>query len=85
MSSRCFSSPHFLALNCLALWPGHNNYGLPSDPERLFSPSYLKGIQLNISLSLHNVPLLNVQKLISILTCTEKLNHNSGLITVCCL
>lgn len=37
ISLQCSWGPHFLLLNCLALWPGHNNQGLPSDPKRHFS------------------------------------------------
>lgn len=41
ISSRCSSGPHLLLLNCLALWPEHNNHGLPSDPKTHFSPFIL--------------------------------------------
>ena len=34
ISSQCSLGPYLLLLNCLALWPRHNNQGLPSDPRR---------------------------------------------------
>lgn len=41
ISSQCSFGPHLLLLNCLALWPEHNNHGLPSDPRTHFSPFIL--------------------------------------------